>query len=108
MSIIDKKYGVLSPQKQYVTDTVILAQAWKKSHNYIRTHNWYANVLELDLSTLDLENRLKEWSQSLESEEYCPAKLRLVPAPKTCTWEFTSNGWHPVKEKLESDKTYLR
>ncbi|MBU8710948.1 hypothetical protein KM924_00370 [Brevibacillus parabrevis] len=108
MSIIDKKYGILSPQKQYVTDTVILAQAWKKSHNYIRRHNWYANVLELDLSTLDLENRLNEWSQSLESEEYRPAKLRLVPAPKTCTWEFTSNGWHPVKEKLESDKTYLR
>lgn len=58
MTIINEKYLALSPRKEYLVDPVILAQAWKKSHSYIRRHNWYADVLELDLSTITLEKIL--------------------------------------------------
>lgn len=55
MSIINEKYQILAPKLQYLKDEVILSQAWKKSNSYIRRHNWYADILELDCTVVDLE-----------------------------------------------------
>lgn len=91
MEIIQAKYRQLAPQARYLKDPVILAQAWKKTHTAIRRHNWYADVLELDCSTIDLERLLAEWALSLEKEAFKPAPMMLVPAPKNGRWEFTEH-----------------
>lgn len=88
MSIVKEEYENLTPQGERLCDVVVLAQAWKKSHTYIRRHNWYSDVLELDMSTIDLENKLAEWAEALKTPEFRPAELMLVPAPKNTRWIF--------------------
>lgn len=88
MSVIKDEYKELAPQGHFLQDIVVLAQAWKKSHNYIRRHNWYADMLELDGSTIDLERQLSSWSAAVQQSDFTPEKLRLVPAPKNARWEF--------------------
>ena len=83
MSIVKEEYQDLPPRGEKLADVVVLAQAWKKSHTYIRRHNWYADVLELDVSTIDLEDRLIQWGSEVSQENFCPQELLLVPAPKT-------------------------
>jgi hypothetical protein len=88
MDIVQAKYRQLAPQASYLKDPVILAQAWKKTHTAIRRHNWYADVLELDCSTIDLERQLAEWALALEDKAFKPEPMMLVPAPKNGRWEF--------------------
>lgn len=88
MTILREEYLQLAPQGKFLADTVVLAQAWKKAHNYIRRHNWYADMLELDGSTIDLEQQLSVWSAEIKRKGFSPEKLRLVPAPKNAKWEF--------------------
>ena len=88
MTILREEYLQLVPQGKFLADTVVLAQAWKKAHNYIRRHNWYADMLELDGSTIDLEQQLAAWSAEIKRKDFSPEKLRLVPAPKNAKWEF--------------------
>lgn len=104
MGIVKEEFLELAPKGKNLTDTVVLAQAWKKSHVYIRRHNWYADVLELDASTIDLENQLVAWGGALKEETFMPEGLRLVPAPKNTRWEFREA--HPPKtleEMLATD-----
>lgn len=116
MSVVHKKYQELAPRGHFLSDVVVLSQAWKKTHAFIRRHNWYADVLELDVSTIDLESRLKEWAADVARDEFMPIPLKLVPAPKNSKWEFTdppppptavdwltsegveSSGWDPEFE----------
>ena len=94
-------YTLLSPKVQYLSDPAILIQAWKKAHAYIRSHNWYADSLELDLSALRLHELIGEWSQLLLPEhigDFIPDKMRLVPAPKSCQWKIV-DGWQPTDER---------
>lgn len=51
-----EKYRKLKPSIDLLSDEVIIAQAWKKTHAYMRTHNWYADTLALDISALGLES----------------------------------------------------
>jgi hypothetical protein len=95
MKLIDRKYWALKPEAKYIRDEVVIAQAWKKAHNYIRNHNWYADPLALDVSSLSLEVNVKKWS-GLSS--YKPRKLELVPAAKSCEWEINSSGEWRCKE----------
>lgn len=88
MSIIKEEYRDLPPRGDKLCDVVVLAQAWKKSHTYIRRHNWYADVLELDASTIDLENQLKQWAAQVCQADFRPKDLLLVPAPKNGRWCF--------------------
>lgn len=88
MSVVKKAYEELPPKGASLADVVVLAQAWKKSHAFIRRHNWYADVLELDASTIDLESRLAHWAQEVSADEFAPEPLLLVPAPKNARWEF--------------------
>jgi hypothetical protein len=88
MSVIKDEYTALAPHGESLADIVVLAQAWKKSHVFIRRHNWYADVLELDASTIDLEARLTEWATAVSDEGFRPRDLLLVPAPKNAKWAF--------------------
>lgn len=87
-SVLDRDYSKLEPLHNWATDSVVLSQAWKKSHTYIRRHNWYADVIELDTSTADIESHIKQWQTDMSSETYVPDDVLLVPAPKNHPWEF--------------------
>lgn len=88
MSVVKEEYQDLPPRGAKLCDVVVLAQAWKKSHTYIRRHNWYADVLELDASTIDLEDHLVRWANEVCQAEFRPKDLLLVPAPKNARWWF--------------------
>lgn len=107
MSIVLDKYKQLKPELPYLFDEAVLAQAWKKSHYYIRSHNWYADTLELDCSAVNLEKNIKDWSKQLQNKTYVPSKMRLIPAPKTDNWTFyeidkTKWMWGPCQNSDES------
>lgn len=101
MSLVNPKYKQLKPTLDYLSDPVVLAQAWKKSHSYIRSHNWYADTLELDASTFNLEENIQSWSEELKTQTYKPSPMRLVPAPKGDVWGFKKEigewSWKPQK-----------
>jgi len=107
MSIIKEEYKELGTKLSLLSDTVVLAQAWKKAHAYIRRHNWYADVLELDVSAVNLDADLKKWATEISSADYEPKALRLVPAPKNCKWFFEGEDWKP-KPKEKDDGVPLR
>ena len=92
MSIIQTKYQQLAPRGEFLTDAVVLAQAWKKAHTYIRRHNWYADVLELDCSVIDLERQLAEWAEAIASDAFKPKPMMLVPVPKSARWDFSNEN----------------
>lgn len=98
MGIVHDRYKQLKPELRYLSDGAVLAQAWKKSHSYIRTHNWYADTLELDCSAVNLEERIKTWAKQLREQTYAPTCIRMVPAPKSDHWTF-----YKTKECDKSD-----
>ena len=94
MKLIEEKYRRLTPSIDYLTDEVVIAQAWKKTHGYIRSFNWYADTLALDVSALSIEENAKSWAQLLKrGEPLYP--LELVPAAKSEAWVIDEGGWHP-------------
>lgn len=103
MSVVASQYQQLLPTLEYLSDQVVLAQAWKKAHTYIRSHNRYADTLELDASAFNLEKDLERLSEALQKGTYQPETMRLVPAPKSDDWTFvqTENGggwsWGPKR-----------
>lgn len=103
MDVIQAKYRQLAPQASYLKDPVILAQAWKKTHTAIRRHNWYADVLELDCSTIDLERQLAEWALAMEDEAFKPTPMMLVPAPKNGRWAFPEPQAQSIDDILAGD-----
>jgi len=105
MAVLKGKYKSLAPRASFLSDVVVLAQAWKKAHNYVRRHNWYQNSLELDCSAVQLDSLLSLWATSLKDGTYRPATLRMVPAPKNAMWEF-GPGWHP--KESDPSKQILR
>ncbi|MCF5715088.1 RNA-directed DNA polymerase [Pseudomonas tremae] len=110
MSVVDSRYDRLSPRGSVLQDEVVLAQAWKKTHTFIRRHNWYADVLELDASAVCLSRKLSQWSRSISSGNYRTAPAWLVPAPKNGLWSFRSEGeggWGP-RELPEGKAPALR
>lgn len=111
MTLVREKYKVLAPRAEYLQDVVVLAQAWKKAHGYIRRHNWYADTLELDCSAVNLESKLEKWSASLKEQSYCTTPACLVPAPKNGPWVFNADlpgGWGPRKEEPAEPQPVLR
>ena len=88
MEMINPKYNQLKPELRYLSDHVVLAQAWKKTHSYIRSHNWYADTLELDASAVNLQANVQDWSNELSGLVYRPSPMKMVLAPKTDHWNF--------------------
>lgn len=100
MRLIDEKYRKLKPQIEYLTDEVVIAQAWKKTHAYMRLHNWYADTLALDISALGLESNASSWGGQVAKEKFKPYEMELVPAPKSQKWIVDDKkGW--IKEQTE-------
>lgn len=110
--MINEKYEHIAPQLDYLQDEVILTQAWKKSHNYIRQHNWYSDILELDISTINLTSKIKKWRESLSLEaKYETDPLRVVLAPKNQQWIFPEESedlWSPKESEEEGNFQELR
>ncbi len=79
----------------------VLVAAWKKAEAYIRQHNWYADVLELDRTNADLECVLHSISAEIKATRALkPNELRLVLAPKSQKWEIDAqSNWRPTKEQ---------
>jgi hypothetical protein len=99
--VVDSRYQKLSPQAVVLQDKVVLAQAWKKTHTFIRRHNWYADVLELDASGVCLTENLNEWSKAIATGDYETSASWLVPAPKNGLWCFrpeSEGGWQPREQ----------
>ncbi len=93
MSIVDARYERLMPSLELLADEAVLAQAWKKYDAYIRRHNWYADILELEQVSLLLPQTLKEWQRQVSTSDHSAASsLRLVPAPKNGKWYFPSKA----------------
>lgn len=105
MNIIKKKYEQISPTIDFLSDEVILMHAWKKTNNYIRKHNWYVDVLELDITVSDIERKIKDYSLTLKEKTYKPRSAQLVLAPKNNLWNFyfdealNREVWKPRDEK---------
>ena len=82
MSIVDARYERLMPSLDLLADEAVLAQAWKKSDAYIRRHNWYADILELEQVSLLLPQTLKEWHRQVSIGDHSAVSpLRLVHDP---------------------------
>ncbi|SDG74658.1 Reverse transcriptase (RNA-dependent DNA polymerase) [Paraburkholderia phenazinium] len=108
MTSFTGKYAALAPRAEYLQDIVVLAQAWKKSHTYIRRHNWYADTLELDASAINLQEKLGLWAAELQQGTFKPKPAQVVPAPKNLPWSFSAasqDGWSPV---AKDDELHLR
>lgn len=103
MKLINEKYRQLKPTIDYLCDEIVIAQAWKKSHAYIRHHNWYADTLELDVSALGIEEYAPAWAEQLRDLDK-PHLMELVPAAKSEAWVLDEDGWHPTKESEGSRK----
>ena len=51
---MDMTPDALHPCLDLLRQEFVLVQAWKKTSNYIRYHNWYADTLDLDWTTINL------------------------------------------------------
>ncbi|MBL7016334.1 MAG: RNA-directed DNA polymerase, partial [Kiritimatiellales bacterium] len=110
MKLIREKYRKLKPQLEYLNDEVVIAQAWKKTHSYMRTHNWYADTLALDISALGLEENAKTWSKYADNlDRFKPHPLDLVPASKSEPWIVDGEGkWRPESPDKRKKKIPVR
>lgn len=95
----------LTPSLEVLNSEPVLVQAWKKTSDYMRYHNWYADTLEIDYQSIRLPYFIKEISKELDKKGYTSSPLHLVPAPKSHKWEIHDNTWGPregqnVHEKM--------
>jgi len=88
------------PKLACLTDETVLLQAWKKAHSYLRSKSWYADVLELDRSAVELQEfvtGIKDEINNDRNEAFLPLPMKMVLAPKadSCGWTFKKNRWQP-------------
>ncbi len=102
MQQIAEKYRALKPTIEYLSDEVVMAQAWKKTHGYIRSFNWYADTLALDVSALGIEENAKNWASQIKTGQAL-YPLELIPAAKSEDWVFDDEGWHPANIKKRNN-----
>lgn len=86
MKLLDRKYYNLQPKWSYISDKYILGLAWKKSDGFIRSHNWYADLLSLDNTTFSIGNKIDYWSNKIKEPNFSNNELHLIPAPKSAKW----------------------
>ena len=93
----------LKPCLEDLRQEYVLVQAWKKTHDYVRAHNWYTDVLDLDLSNVRLRATIQNIQKELQTPQTIyPHDARLVLAPKSTAWEVGANGWRPKKGERQS------
>ena len=87
----------LTPSLPCLRSESVLMQAWKKTESYIRGRSWYANTLELDLTSLRLPEFIKQIQNRLCKPEKWQAKeLEIIPAPKNQSWVLKGDKWKPA------------
>ncbi len=101
-------YEVLTPSLDCLRKEYVLVQAWKKTSNYIRYHNWYSDTLALDRATANLPEFIEDTIKLLEDpKEWVSDPLRLVLAPKSQKWRVSKEQkWEPVESG--DDKLRMR
>ena len=88
----------LIPTIENLKKEYVLVQAWKKTSNHIRVHNWFSDTLELDLAAINLKKFISDLTSELsETENWKADPLRLVPAPKSHPWYISPKIWKPKK-----------
>ena len=97
---------VLVPRFELLMEEYVLVQAWKKTSAYIRRHNWYADVLELDRATVNLPRFLESLRERLTAPEgWKTDPLRIVAAPKSQRWIIDKkDGWRPTGKRKTDAK----
>ena len=96
----------LEPKMSLLREEYVLVQAWKKTSSYIRSHNWYADTLELDRAAVDLPEFLGTLAERLAMpDRWVNVALRIVPAPKSQRWHIDpkTQMWGPAK-KTKAEK----
>lgn len=91
--------NILTPSLDLLAEEYVLVQAWKKTANHIRYHNWYSDTLELDRTAVNLPQFLADLSQRLKAaDEWVSDPLRIVPAPKSQKWRVSkeTGKWEPL------------
>lgn len=102
MKIVTEKYRKLRPEFELLTDELVVSQAWKKTHGYMRAHNWYADTLALDISALDIEKNSENWAQGIANPRSKLFLLELIPAAKSEPWILNQkSGWIPGNPESE-------
>ncbi|GGD22255.1 RNA-directed DNA polymerase [Aureimonas glaciei] len=87
----------LQPILEHATADYVLIQAWKKTVNNIRVHNWYSDTLELDRATANLPDFIKNLATEMRSpREWLSMPLRIVLAPKSQQWIDDKGDWKPA------------
>ena len=95
----------LSPTIETLCQEYVLIQAWKKTSNYIRQHNWYSDTLEIDRAAVNLPEFIRDLSRDLQAPHpWRNVPLRIVPAPKSQHWIVDSTGWRPADRRASSSK----
>ncbi|MBP7509512.1 MAG: RNA-directed DNA polymerase [Prolixibacteraceae bacterium] len=88
------------PTLKALCNKYLLIQAWKKTASYIRYHNWYSDILDLDLNTIDLPFFIDTIYESILTWETDP--LLMIPAPKSQEWAIKNKLWNPT-DKITGD-----
>lgn len=96
----------LEPRLDLLSEEHVLVHAWKKTASFIRSHNWYADTLALDMAAANLPDFLSELVEQLQSlDQWKNDPLRIVPAPKSQRWRVAESGrWEPVKKAETAGK----
>lgn len=80
----------------------VLMQAWKKTSAYLRSHSWYADMLDLDYQSLRIPQFIGDIQGRLSNpDQWSPEPIELVPAPKSQSWGFRGKEWEP-REKISA------
>lgn len=98
MKLLDKKYYSLEPNIEYLKDSFILGLAWKKTDIFVRTHNWYADLLALDKCAFNISNEVTRWSENVAKNKPFKSNIELIPAPKGANWFFNEGKWTTNKK----------
>ena len=55
----------LYPSLDLLQEEYVLVQAWKKTVRYVRSHNWFADTLEIDRAAVNLPRFLDNLARRL-------------------------------------------
>ena len=88
--------STLTPRVDLLSEDYVLIQAWKKTAAYMRSHNWFSDILELDLTEIYIPTFIHKLANQLrEPENWEPDPIRIVLAPKSQRWT-RQNRWRPT------------
>ena len=94
----------LQPRLEHLNQEFVLVQAWKKTSDYIRNHNWFSDTLDLDYTTINLKPFLERLcKQSKTPADWKSDCIYLVPAPKASSGDI--HAWNMGTEMQNGSAT---